>query len=158
MAIHHDVMLGCCLDDTLIVIVHQLAVVILATWDDVAYITGLHCIITILVHQVEGILQVALVVEGRSGSLVVHHQLDTLGVCVVVEHLDVEVWIWSHEVEDIELLMTEPVLPTFIPTFYQHFLKSVLGCKVDIFLHLLIGSSMCTIRFALAIIGDTEAN
>ena len=33
MTIHHDVMLGCCIDDTLIVIVHQLAVVILTSWD-----------------------------------------------------------------------------------------------------------------------------
>ena len=56
-------MLGSGLDDTLVVIVHQLAVVILTSWDDITYITGLHGIITIFVHQVEGIFQVALVVE-----------------------------------------------------------------------------------------------
>ena len=66
MSIHHDMMLGCSLDDTLVVIVHQLAVVILTSWDDIADITGLHGIITIFVHQVEGIFQVALVEEMKS--------------------------------------------------------------------------------------------
>ena len=63
VGIYHDMMLGSGLDDTLVVIVHQLAIMILTSWDDITYITGLHGIITIFVHQVEGIFQVALVVE-----------------------------------------------------------------------------------------------
>ena len=76
----------------------------------------------------------------------------------VVEHLDIEVRIWSYEIEDIELLMTEPVFPTFVPAFYQHLLQTVLGCKVDVALYLLVGCTMGAIRLALAVIGYTETN
>ena len=151
-------MIGSCFIHTLIVIVHQLAVVILTSWDDIAHITGLHGIIAIFVHQVEGILHVTLVVESCRRGLVVHHQLHTLRVCVVVEHLDIEVRIWSYEIEDIEFLMTEPVFPTFVPAFYQHLLQTVLGSKVDIALYFLVGCTMSAIRLALAVIGYTEAN
>ena len=158
VSIHHDMMLGSGLDDTLVVIVHQLAVMILASRDDITHITGLHGIITIFVHQIEGIFQVALVVESCRRCLVVHHQLHALRVSIVVEHLDIEVWIWSHEVEDIELLMTEPVFPTFVPAFYQYFLQTVLGSKVDIALYFLVGCTMSTVRLALAVIGYTETH
>ena len=158
MSIHHDMMLGCSLDDTLVVIVHQLAVVILTSWDDIADITGLHGIITIFVHQVEGILQMALIIECRRRCLVVHHQLHALRMSIVIEHLDIEIRIWSHEIEDIEFLMTEPVFPTFVPAFYQNLLQTVLGCKVDIALYFLVGCTMSTVRLALAVIGYTETN
>ena len=100
----------------------------------------------------------ALVVESSRRCLVMHHQLHTLGMSIVVEHLDIEVRIWSHEIEDIELLMTEPVFPTFVPAFYKHLLQTVLGCKVDVALYLLVGCTMGAIRLALAVIGYTEAN
>ena len=158
VGIYHDMMPGSGLDDTLVVIVHQLTVVILTSWDDIAHITCLHGIIAIFVHQVEGILQMTLVVESGRRGLVVHHQLHTLRVCVVVEHLDIEVRIWSHEIEDIEFLMTEPVFPAFVPAFYQHLLQTVLSCKVDVALYLLVGCTMGAIRLALAVIGYTEAN
>ena len=158
VGIYHDMMLGSCFNHTLVVIVHQLAVVILTSWDDIAHITGLHGIIAIFVHQIEGILQMALVVESSRRGLVVHHQLHALGVCVVVEHLDIEVRIWSYEIENIELLMAEPVFPSFVPAFYQHLLQTVLGCKVDIALYFLVGCTMSAIRLAFAVIGYTEAN
>ena len=87
-----------------------------------------------------------------------HHQLHALRMSIVVEHLDIEVRIWSYEIEDIELLMTEPVFPSFVPAFYQHLLQTVLGCKVDVALYLLVGCTMGAIRLALAVIGYTETN
>ena len=63
VGIDHDVVLGGSLDDMLIVIVHKLAVVIFAARDDVADISRLDSVVAILVHQAEGILHVALVVE-----------------------------------------------------------------------------------------------
>ena len=62
-----------------------------ASLNDITYITGLHGIITIFVHQVEGIFQVALVVESCRRCLVVHHQLHALRVSIFVEHLDIKV-------------------------------------------------------------------
>ena len=63
VCIHHDMVLGGSLYDTLIVIVHELAVVILTSRNDVADVSCLNGIIAILVHQVESILHMALVIE-----------------------------------------------------------------------------------------------
>ena len=64
MAVDHDMMLGRLFEDIHIVVVHRLRVVEIAAGDDVAHIAGLHGIIAILVHELEGILQVAFIVLG----------------------------------------------------------------------------------------------
>ena len=68
----------------------------------------------------------------------VHQQFDALAVGIVVEHLDVEVGIRCHEVEDIALPHVGPVFPTNIPTLDQHLVETILGSKVDVSLHILI--------------------
>ena len=141
--------LGSLLDDIEIVVVHRLRVVVVATWDDITHIARLHSVVAILVHQLEGLFDMTLVVLCRRRGLVVHHQLHTLGVGIVVEHLQVEVGIWGHEVEDITLPMVGPVLPTHVPAFHQHLVKSVLGGKVDVALHLLIVGGMTSVRLYL---------
>ena len=158
VSIYHDVVLGGSLNDTLIVIVHELAVVIFASRNDVADVSGLNGIITILVHQAESILQVALVIECCRRCLVVHHQLNALRMGIVVEHLYVEVGIRRHEVEDIELLVSEPVFPSFVPSFYQNLLQTVLCSEVDITLHLIVCCTMCAVGLALTVVGHTETN
>ena len=50
----------------------------------------------------------------------VHHESHTLLMGVLVESLDVEVRIWSHEVEDIVLVAVCPVFPTFVPSLYEN--------------------------------------
>ena len=122
VSVHHDVVLGSGLDDALIVVVHQLRVVILAARDDVAYVACLHSIVAILVHKVESVLKVSLVVECRRRCLVVHHQTHALRVSILVEIFDVKVGVGRHEVEHIELLMTEPVLPALVPSLDEHLL------------------------------------
>ena len=78
-----------------------------------------------------------------------HQQLHTLGVSIVVKHLDVEVGIRRHEVEHVALPQVGPVFPTHVPAFHQHLVKSVLGGKVDVALHLLIVGSMTAIGLHL---------
>ena len=55
MSVHHDVVLGSLFEDIHIVVVHRLRVMVVASWDNVAHITCLHCVVTILVHEVERI-------------------------------------------------------------------------------------------------------
>ena len=68
----------------------------------------------------------------------VHQQLHTLGVSIVVESLDVEVGVGRHEVEHIALPHVRPVFPAHVPAFHEHLVKTVLGGEVDITLHVLV--------------------
>ena len=54
--------------------------------------------------------------------------------------------------------MSEPVFPTFVPSLYQYLLQTILCSKVDIALHLFVGSTMSAIRLALAVVGYAKAN
>ena len=118
MAVHHDVVLGGLFDYVEIVVVHRLRVVMVAARYYIAHIAGLHGVVAILVHQFVGLFDVALVVLGRRRGLVVHEQFHALGVGILVEHLDVEVGIGRHEVEDIALPHIGPVFPADVPSLY----------------------------------------
>ena len=78
-----------------------------------------------------------------------HQQFHTLRVGIVVEHLDVEIRIGGHEVKHVALPQVGPVFPTNVPTFNQYLVEAVLGCKVDITLHLLVVGTMTTVRLHL---------
>ena len=121
-----------------------------ATGDDVTYIACLHGIVAVFVHQLIGLLDMALVVLGRARGLMVHQDLHPLGVGIVVEHLDIEVGVGCHEVEDVALPHVGPVFPAYVPTLYEHFLQAVLGSEVDIALHLLIVGGMASVGLHLA--------
>ena len=138
--VHHDVVLGSLLDDVQIVVVHRLRVVMVAAGYDVAHIARLHGIVAIFVHQLVGLLDVPLVVLCRAAGFVVHQQLHTLLVGIVVQHLDVEVGVWRHEVEHVALPHVSPVFPAYVPAFHQHLVQPVLGGEVDIPLHILVVS------------------
>ena len=68
---------------------------------------------------------------------------------IFVEHLYIEIRIWGNEVEDISLPHVGPVFPTYVPTFYEHLIKTILSSEVDIALHILVISLMCAIRLNL---------
>ena len=72
VGVDHDMMLGSLLHDIEVVVVHRLRVVMVATWDDVAYVAGLYGIVAVFVHQLESLFHVALVVLRRTGGLMVH--------------------------------------------------------------------------------------
>ena len=65
--------------------------------------------------------------------------------CILVEHLDVEVGVWGHEVEHVTFPHVGPVFPSYVPSFYEHLVETVLGSEVDVTLHLLVVGSMTTV-------------
>ena len=156
MSVDHDMMLGSLLDDMHIVVVHRLRVVVVATRDDISHISSLHCIITILVHEVEGSIEMTLIVLSARRCLVVHHQFDTLGVCILVEILDIEVGIRSDEVKDIALPHICPVFPSDVPTLNQYLVETV-GCgEVDILLHVGGVCTVASVGSKFGVVGLTE--
>ena len=78
--------------------------------------------------------------------------------CIVVEHLYVEVGIRRHEVEDVKFLVSEPVFPSFVPSFYQNLLQTILCSEVDVALHLIVCCTMCAVGLALTVVGNAETN
>ena len=65
MGIDHDMMLRSLLNGMEIVVVHPLAVMILAERQDIAHVTALHCIIAILLHKIVCSIHVAFVITYR---------------------------------------------------------------------------------------------
>ena len=86
----------------------------------------------------------------------VHDELHTLGVGILVECLYVEVGIRRLEVEHIVFLMSEPVFPTDVPSFHEHGVETVLGGKVDISAHVGIVGSMQSVGLHLGIVDIVE--
>ena len=156
MRVDHDVVLCGLGDATQVVVVHLLREMIVATRYDVAHVTALHGIVAILVHEIVSVLKVTLIVYDAGRSLVVHHELHALAVGILVERLDVEVWIRSEEVEHIVLAVARPVFPTFVPSLYEHLREAVGGREVDILAHLLVGGAMFAVGLRLGVVGETE--
>lgn len=149
MAVDHYMLVGGFLHGVEIVVVGPLAVMVLALGEDIADVSALDCIVAILVHQVIGGIHVTLVVGYRSRGLVVHHELDTLGVGILVESCKIEVGIWCDEIEHIVLLLAEPVLPAYVPALDKELIHTVVGRKVDIAANVGVVGSMPAVGRAL---------
>ena len=78
VGIDHNMMLGSLLDAIEVVVHHPLTIMILPPGDDIAHIATFHGSVAILIHQLVGSLQMALVVASGSRGLVVHLQTDSL--------------------------------------------------------------------------------
>ena len=76
-------MLGSFLDGMEVVVDHALAVVVLSSGDDVAYVATLDGGVAVVDHELVGLLHMALIVPYRAGSLVVHDELHALSLSVV---------------------------------------------------------------------------
>ena len=100
----------------------------------------------------------ALVVASRARSFVVHHQFYTFRMSVLIERFEVEVGIRGYKIEHIVFFVTKPVFPTYIPTFYKHLVEAVFCCKIDIFAHFFVISTVGTIRFSFAVINGIEVD
>ena len=146
VSIDHDVMTGSFLDAVEIVVVHRLRIVVVTARDDVTDVAALHGIVTVAVHQVVSILKVALVILRAGAGLVVHHQLHALAVGVVVQRLDVEVWIGRDEIKDITFPHICPVFPTDIPALDKYLVEAVLGGEIDVAAYLLVVGGVATMR------------
>ena len=49
--------------------------------------------------------------------------------------------------------MSKPIFPTLVPAFHQHSIKSMLGSKIDVFLHILRVGCMSSMRLCLRVVG-----
>ena len=99
-----------------------------------------------------------LIVLDGAGSLVVHHQLDALGVGVVVESLDVEVGVRSHEVEHIFLFFANPVFPADVPAFDEKLVEAVVGGEVDVAAHVGVCGSVVAVGLHFGVVDGVEVN
>ena len=149
MTVHHNVMLGSLFDHIEIMVVHRLTVMMVTTWNHITHIACLHSIITIFIHQFISLLDMTLIILRRRTGLMMHHQLHTLGMGIVVERLDVEIRIRCDKIEDVALPHICPVLPSYIPAFHQNLIETVLSSEVDIAAHFLIVGSMTAIGLHL---------
>ena len=156
MGIYHDVVVGSTFDGMLVVVDFNLAVVVFATWNDVAHISAFHGIVSIVTHKLVGTIHVLLVVHYRRRGLVVHDEFHASAMRIVVERLDVEVGIGSQKVEYLFLGVSAPVLPANVPAFDEHGIKPVVGGKVDMPTYVGIVGAMFARRCCLGIIGQSK--
>ena len=82
----------------------------------------------------------------------VHNDLDTFFMGVCVECVDVEIRIWSDEIEYIILAVSSPVFPTDVPSLHKKGVKSVFCGKIDVFAHVLIVRTVPSVRLCGSII------
>ena len=120
-----------------------------APWDDVTHVTTFHGVVTILIHQLKRVFQVAFVVAYTGTRLVVHHEFHALGVGIFVEIFQVEIRIRRNEIENITLPMVGPVFPTDVPSLHQHLVDTIGGCEIDILLHVGRSRSMTSVGLCL---------
>ena len=158
VSINHNLVIGCLFNGIKIVIIHPLSVVVLTARNDIAYITALHSIVTVVYHELVSLVHMTFVVAYRSRSFMVHHQTYTFASCILLQFFHVKVWVRSHKVEYIVLALTEPIFPTFVPSFYQYLAESVFCRKIDIAFHVSCISRVLTVRFSFRIIGYTQLN
>ena len=156
VGIYHDVVVGGTFDGMLVVVDFNLAVMVFATWDDVAHISAFHGIVSIVTHELVGTIHVLLVVHYRRRGLVVHDEFHASAMRIVVERLDVEVGIGCKEVEDLFLGVSAPVLPADVPAFDEHGIEPVVGGKVDVPTYVGIVGAMFARRCCLGIIGQSK--
>ena len=76
--------------------------------------------------------------------------------CVLVKLLDVEVGIRGDEVEHVELGMSCPVFPAFVPALNQYLVETVGSGEVNVTLYVLGIGCVRAVGFALAVIRYAE--
>ena len=135
-----------------VMVVHPLGRVVFITGDDITYVTGFHGMITIVYHELEGLIQLAFVVGSIGGCFVMHHHLHAFFFGVTLQLFDVEVGIGFVEEELTIFPVRSPVFPTFVPAFYQYSVDAMGGGEVDIFLHMGGIGGVMTIGFQFGII------
>ena len=157
VGVNHDMMLRGLHDGVVVVVDHELAVVVLPFWEDVAHIAALHGIVTVAVHEIVRIFHVTLVIDCRRGSFVMHYKLHTKAVRIGVEPRKVEVGIRGNKVENVEFLAAEPVFPALVPALYKKGVKTVGRGEIEVTLHVLRGGAVAAVRSGLGIVGFAEA-
>ena len=97
-----------------------------------------------------------LVVYRAGTGLVVHNHLHALFLGIAADFGNIEVGIWGDKVKDIVLLLAEPVFPTFVPSFHQDGIKTVLCGEVYVVLHMLGVGTMLAVGLQFAVVGNAQ--
>ena len=85
-----------------------------------------------------------------------HDELHSLGMCILIECLDVEIRIGSQEIEYFFLHIATPVFPTDVPSFYQDSIETM-GCsKVNVTAHIGIVGRMLARWLGMYIVGSIQ--
>ena len=152
MGIDHDVMLGGLGHCIKVMVDHPLTIMAFAKRLYITDIARLDSIVAVLVHERVGGLHVTLVVAHAGRSLVMHHELDTLGVRIRIQGVDVEVRIRCQEVEDVVLVAIGPFLPADVPALDQQGVETVRRSEIDILPHIGIVRGMAAVRRSRGIV------
>ena len=158
MSIYHNFIVGSLFNCVKIVVNHPLSVMMFSTRNNIAHISTLNRVISVIYHKLICLIHVAFIISYRRRCFMVHHHLNTLAGCVTVKFFHIKVWIRSYEIKYIIFCFTKPVFPTFIPSFNKYCIKSVCSCKVNIFLHIFCIGRMFSVRFGLFIICNSKFN
>ena len=156
VCVDRDLVLSSLLDSVEVVIDHALAVVVLSSGDDVAYVATLDGGVAVIDHELVGLLHVTLIVCDRAGGLVVHDDLHALAPSIVTELSDIEIRVRGDEVKDTILAMAKPILPADVPTLDEDGIEAVLGGEVDVLLDVLGIGCMLAVRLHLGVVGLTD--
>ncbi len=132
MRIDHNLIFCSLLRNVHIVIHHPLPVMILATRNDPAHITGFNSIVAVLFHELVGIVHSAFVICNRARNLMMHDEFHTFFFSIVLQFFHIEIRIWSHKIEHFFFPFTVPILPSNIPSFHQYTIKTMISSKFDI--------------------------
>src|SRR5699024_2660365 len=107
-------------------VIHPLSIVVLTTWNNVAYIATFYRIISVVCHELVCLVHVAFIVTYRSRSFMMHHQFYTFACSVTLKFFNIKVGIGSYKIKNIIFASSKTVFSTFVPVFYQYFVE---GCN-----------------------------
>ena len=157
VGIDHNLVLGGLLEGILVVVVHHLTIVVLATGHDVAHVATLHGIVAIVHHKLVGLVHTSLIVAYAGGGLVVHHQPHTPLVCILLQGGQVEVGIGGYKVKHIVFVLARPIFPADVPTLHEELVEAApLGCEVDVAFHVLVVGTVATVGFEGVVVHEVE--
>ncbi len=156
VSVYHDFVVRCFLHRIQIVVVHPLSIVVLATWNDIAYIAAFYRIISVVCHELVCLVHVAFIVTYRSRSFMVHHQFYAFACSVTLKLFYIEVRIGGYKIEDIIFAFPKPVFPTFVPAFYQYLVESMLCCKINVTFYVGSVGRVFAVRFCFIVIGFAQ--
>ena len=136
MRIHHQFISRRLFRHPRIMIHHPLAVVMFSARNDAANIPGFDRINSFVNHILVRIRHSALIIRHGTRSLMMHNQAQTFGASIGRQTINVIIWIRAHKIENVLFPIPKPILPTLIPTLYEHAVKTMFGSKINIAFHI----------------------
>ena len=58
--------------------------------------------------------------------------------CIFIKFFNIKIRIRCNKIKNIIFLITKPVFPTYIPSFYKKLVKTMFRCKINITFHIII--------------------